>query len=100
MYKPPTKVVTTETPWLAMVTRADPEFARQKFREVFYERSDGKVFIENPYQQGPYSRKGNVYPVGQPYGALDPLIQAALAPTAGNSSPGLYEGIDDGEGWA
>ena len=99
LYKPPIKGTTTQMPWLAVVSRSDPEFERRKYREVFYEFQN-RVFLENPYLQGAYSRLSNVYPVGAPYGQLDPLVEAALAPTVGNAVPGLYEAVSDGKGWA
>jgi hypothetical protein len=99
LYKPPTGVTTLVMPYLALVTRADPNFERDKHREREYEFS-GRVFIADPYQRGAYNRRSNTYPVGQPFGGLDPLVQAALAPTVGNASPGLYSGTPDGKGWA
>jgi hypothetical protein len=98
-YLPPTRVVTSETPYLTMVTRADPSFQRLKYREVFYE-FDHRVFIENSYIQGPYNDYSNTYPVGLQYGGLDPLVVAGKAPTVGNATPGLYEAVPDGKGWA
>lgn len=99
LYRPPTRVSTLQMPYLALVTRDDPEFERKKHREVEYE-FDGKIFLADPTRRGAYDRQSNVYAVGQPYGPLDPLVQAALAPTVGNPVPGLYEGTDDGMGWA
>jgi hypothetical protein len=100
LYKPPTNVTTCAQPFLALVTRADPSFQKYKYREVVWE-FDHRVFIENPYQQGIYDGgRSNVYPVGAQYGGLDPLIQAARAPTVGNEVPGLYEAVPDGKGWA
>lgn len=98
-YRPPTRVVTTQIPYLALVTQADPDFERRKHREVEYE-FQRRVFLANPYVRGAYNRLDNTYAVGQPYGTLDPLIEAALAPTVGNTIPGLYVGVDDGMGWA
>lgn len=98
LYKPPTKVVTTSIPYLAMVTQSDPNFERDKHREPQYVFS-GKVFFADPYTANTYDRRSNVYPVGQPYGGLDPAIEAALAPTVGNDVPGRYEGVETG-GWA
>lgn len=98
-YRPPTRVVTTQVPWLALVTQADPDWARKKYREVEY-AFDQRAFFANPNQRGAYNRLGNTYPVGTQYGTPDPLITANLAPTVGNVSPGLYEGIPDGKGWA
>lgn len=99
LYKPATKVTSVPFPYLALVTRSDPDFERKKHREVEYAFSS-KVFLNDPYTSGPYSRKTNVYQVGQPSGGLDPLITAALAPTVGNAVPGLYVGTPDGNGWA
>jgi hypothetical protein len=98
LYRPPTKVTTVEMPYLALVNQADPSFQTRKFREVEYETTK-RVFVADPYVRGAYNRRDNVYPVGQPYGGLDPAIQAALAPTVGNDLPGLYEGVETG-GWA
>ena len=53
LYKPPIGVTTVSIPYQAIVTRADPNWARYKFREIEYEFS-GKVFIANPYKRGPY----------------------------------------------
>lgn len=99
LYKPPTKVVSTSMPYLALVTSADPGWARGKFREVFYE-FQGKNIIGFPYQSGPYNGLSGVYPVGQQQGGPDPLIAAAKAPTVGVSTPGLFAGTPDGKGWA
>lgn len=99
-YRPPTKVNTFERPWLAVVNQADPEFGFRKHREVEYDFSNGKVRVADPYNRGSYNRRSNVYDVGQPYGGPDAAVAAALAPTVGNDTPGLYEGVDDGEGWA
>lgn len=98
-YLPPTKVQTALIPYLALVTQADPEFERRKHREAQYAFT-GRVFYADPYNANTYDRRTNVYPVGQPYGGLDPAIEAALAPTVGNDVPGLYEGVPDGKGWA
>lgn len=99
LYKPQTSVTTCEVPYLALVIQADPAWARRKYWDVEYE-FDQRVMMANPYQRGAYNRLSNDYAVGQQYGSLDPLIQEALAPTVGNSVPGLYEGVDDGMGWA
>jgi len=100
VYRPPTRVVTVERPWLALVNQADPEFGRRKHREVEYVTSQGRTFVADPYNRGLYNRRSNVYPVGQPYGGADAAIAAALAPTVGVETPGLFEGVDDGDGWA
>ena len=101
LYSPPTKGTLCEEPYLALVTRADPDFQRYKYREVFYVFDHRRAFIENPYVQGAYDGgRTNVYPVGTQYGGLDPVIQAAKAPTVGVATPGLFEGTPDGKGWA
>lgn len=103
LYRPPTRVSTLEIPYLAMVIQADPDFERKKHRESqmwqYGFRSNSEHYVD-PTKQGVYNRRDNTYAVGQPYGAPDPLILAALAPTVGNETPGLYEGVDDGAGWA
>jgi hypothetical protein len=99
LYKPPTQVTTCQQPYLALVTRADPQFQMYKYREVYWE-FDHKVFIENPYIQGIFNRRSNTYPVGAAYGQPDPLIINNLAPTVGNEVPGLYQAVPDGKGWA
>lgn len=98
LYKPPTRVVTSEVPYLALVTQYDPDFERRKHYEIEYAFS-GHAFFGDPYLRGLYNRRSNVYPVGQPFGGLDAAIEAALAPTVGNDVPGLYEGVATGE-WA
>lgn len=97
-YSPPTRVVSTETPFLSLVTSVDPYWARGKFYEREYEFT-GRVVYFNPYVSGAYGRRTNTYPVGAQQGGLDPLIIAALAPTVGNPVPGLYSGTPDGKGW-
>ena len=97
-YQPPTRVVTCQTPYLALVSQADRQWARDKYWAPEYEFGQ-RYSYANPYQRGAYNRLENVYPVGQQYGGLDPLIQAALAPTVGNEVPGLYEGVETGS-WA
>jgi hypothetical protein len=52
-YNPPTKVVATEIPYLAMVVRDDPSWARLKYNEIEYEFA-GKAFRANPYARGAY----------------------------------------------
>jgi hypothetical protein len=99
LYKPNIRVATTQMPYLALVSSADPEFQRRKHREVEYE-FQGQVFVANPYVRGAYNNHSGTYAVGQPFGADDPLVLAAKAPTVGNSTPGLYQGTPDGKGWA
>lgn len=55
LYKPNTKVVTTEVPFKTLVVRADPEFEWEKRHEIFYEFSNGRLFRENSDVQGPYA---------------------------------------------
>lgn len=98
-YMPPTRVVSNQIPFLALVTQVDPDWARAKFWEPEYITSQ-RYLMANSYQRGAYNRRSNTYPVGSQYGGLDPLVEAALAPTAGNPSPGLYQGVPDGKGWA
>lgn len=89
LYRPPTRVSTTEIPYLALVTSADPDFERRKHREVEYEFS-GRVFLADPYVRGANNSYSNTYPVGQPYGPLDPLVVAARP---------MYSGVVTGP-WA
>ena len=37
-----------DIPWLAFVTRADPDFQRAKRRDVEYEMSNGRTFMADP----------------------------------------------------
>lgn len=55
LYKPPTKVVTVQMSYAALVQRADPEFNRRKFREEELYGFQGKYFYGNPYVRGPYA---------------------------------------------
>lgn len=98
LYKPPTMPTTREQPFLSLVTAVDPYWAHRKFREVEYEFT-GRVVTFNPYFSGAYSRLTNVYPVGAQQGGQDPLIINNLAPTVGNTVPGLYTAVPDGKGW-
>jgi hypothetical protein len=98
-YQPPTRVTTAQTPFEALVQSADPGWARDKFWQVEY-IFQRRAFLANPYVRGAYSRLSNVYPVGAAYGGPDPLVIAALAPTVGVATPGLYQAVPDGKGWA
>lgn len=89
LYRPPTRVVTTERPYLALVTFVDPEFERKKHREVEY-AFEGRVFVADPSVRGIYNSYSNTYAVGQPYGALDAVVVA--------NRP-LYSGVPTGD-WA
>lgn len=42
-------------PFKALVLRADPDFETEKRREVFYQFSNGRRFVQNPTQHGAYS---------------------------------------------
>lgn len=53
-YVPPTAVNAMDIPYLALVTRADPDFNRRKHREIEYEFSN-RVFIADPYVRGAYA---------------------------------------------
>lgn len=75
-YNPPTKVTTKAFPYLALVTQADPMWARQKFWDVEYEFA-GKRLYANPYQRGAYNSNSNTYPVGKPFGGQDAAVVAA-----------------------
>lgn len=66
LYKPPTRVATTQIPYLALVTQTDPDFERRKHRVVEYE-FQGRNFVADPYTRGSYNDNPNIYPVGQPY---------------------------------
>lgn len=54
-YQPPIKWPTVEVPWLSMVLKADPDWARKKHREAEYYVSSGKVFYADPYVRGAYN---------------------------------------------
>ena len=54
-YNPPTKVKTIVIPFKVIVMRADPAFEAEKRKEPFYRFSNGRLFLENTAEQGPYS---------------------------------------------
>jgi hypothetical protein len=54
LYKPPTAVQTIQMPFLAIVQRADPGWARWKHREIEYEFTR-REFWADPYTSGPYN---------------------------------------------
>ncbi len=54
LYNPPTKVVTLQIPWLALIMRADPDWARNKAREPEYEFTRRDFYCNNNIQ-GPYN---------------------------------------------
>lgn len=69
-YRPPTKVTSLELPFLALVTRADPDWARAKHREQTYPDtpgigfSNGKIFYGNPTNSGAYDGTSGVVATG------------------------------------
>lgn len=90
-YSPPTKVVTLQIPYLALVVRADPDWAAGKHRELEYPSpSGGRPLYADPYVRGSYNHHSNVYAVGQPFGGDDPDVVA--------NSP-LFSGVPTGS-WA
>lgn len=100
LYRPPVKPATRTIPLLALIGQVDPDFMQSKAREPeYYEGSSLRPRMVSPNTRGAYNRRSNTYAVGQPYGALDTAIEAALAPTVGNEVPGLYEGVATGS-WA
>jgi hypothetical protein len=99
LYKPPTRVSSTQMPYLALVTSADPDWARLKRREIEYD-FQRRNFFGDPTVRGANNNHSGVFPVGQPFGADDSLVLAAKAPTVGCPTPGLYQGTADGKGWA
>lgn len=99
-YKPPTKVLTRQIPYLALVTQVDPTFERRKHHDVEYPPGpSGRALWADPTKRGAYNDYSNTYPVGQPYGGTDATKVAAKAATVGNAVPGNYKGVDTG-GWA
>lgn len=100
LYKPFVKTTVRQYPYLALVTQADPDWARRKAYDIEYEFPNGKAYWALVLKRGAYNRLSNTYAVGQPQGAPDPLVAAALAPTVGVPTPGLFVGTPDGKGWA
>jgi len=60
VYRPPVQVRTVETPYRALVLRADPNHERMKRKEPFYQFSNGRRFDEDTARQGPYSTVPNI----------------------------------------
>lgn len=89
LYKPPTRVTSREMPYLALVTQMDPEFERDKHRQIEYEFV-GHPKYADPHFRGSYNNHSNVYAVGQPYGADDPDVLAARP---------MFSGVPT-KGWA
>lgn len=54
LYRPPTKVSTMSVPWLSVVTRSDPDWARDRHREIQYEFTNRRWYV-NPDVDGAYS---------------------------------------------
>lgn len=55
-YRPPTKVVTTQTTLLAQVIAVDPEFERKKHWEIeYFPFSSGRVLYADPSKRGAYN---------------------------------------------
>ena len=101
LYRPPVAHATKTIPLLALISQVDPDHNQRKFREPEYLEGASRVGVRfvNPTRRGAYNRLSNTYAVGQPAGALDASIEAALAPTVGNDVPGLYQGVPDDRGW-
>jgi hypothetical protein len=53
-YRPVTKVTTIQVAFLNLVTRADPNWAKDKFWEIEYEFT-GKNYYANPYIRGAFN---------------------------------------------
>lgn len=75
-YKPPTRVSNLDVPWISLVTRADEDWARDKYYQIEYEFAGNprNWRYANPYVRGAYGGFSNVYPVGQPFGDKDPDV--------------------------
>lgn len=65
LYKPPTKVTTISVPWLSVVTRVDPNWGRDRHREVQYEMTNRRWFV-NQDQDGAYSQYTVLWQQGLP----------------------------------
>jgi len=64
-YFPPTRVVTLQTPFLAIVTRADPDWARARHYEPQFEFT-GRTFYVNQDIDGAYSPFSTLWQQGVP----------------------------------
>ena len=53
-YRPPTNGTLLEVPWLSLVTRADPNWARDRHHEIQYAFT-GRTFYCDPDVDGPYN---------------------------------------------
>ena len=73
LYNPPTRVSTKQFAYIALVTQADPNWARDKYWAEEY-RFQNKSLFANPYNRGIYNSYSNIYPVGLPYGGLDNAV--------------------------
>lgn len=56
LYKPPTRIATIQIPFLALVSRADPNWSRYKHNELQYQ-FQRREFYGDPYKLGAYSGK-------------------------------------------
>lgn len=54
-YNPPIKGTSLSVPWRALVLRADPDFERERRREVEYEMTNGRVFRADRSKRGAYA---------------------------------------------
>jgi hypothetical protein len=58
VYNPPTRTTTLEMPFAALVARVDPNFNRDRYREVEYQFTK-RVFVANPAIRGAYNDNDN-----------------------------------------
>ena len=65
LYKPPTKVRTIEIPWLAIVTRSDPNWARDRHHEIQYSFTNRNFYADTD-EDGPYSPYSTLWQQGLP----------------------------------
>jgi hypothetical protein len=84
--------VTTQVPFTALVTQADPAWNTRKHREVEY-AFEKRVMIADPYIRGAYNSWDNEYPVGQQYGTIDPLLAPLAAFNLGTGSVGPGQSV-------
>ncbi len=62
-YQPPIAWPSVQVPWLSMVLKADPDWARRKHREAEYAFSSGKVFYADPYVRGSFEMPSKIVTV-------------------------------------
>lgn len=65
LYKPPTQVTTRNYTWLGVVTKADPDWARYRHREIQYEMTR-RYWLADPDTDGPYSPYSVLWQQGLP----------------------------------